>query len=265
MKKIHFLYALPVVFAPVAAFSCSSTTPKATDYLNKKDEQGNYVNIIDLNDETHTFTLDLSKEKITQIPAKMFLDNKNKEYTKKIKVDGAEKEVKYTLNKIIFPETLESIGNYAFTGVSVSGYITELDFSKATKLVSIGENAFEGNEIKKLSLPASLKNIQANAFANNSIEELTIPENSSLETISIGAFNKNKLTTLNLANSSLKTISRAAFKDNEISSITLAQNSQLAFVGDEAFAKNKLSADAQKVLEKESIKLGNNVFAEQKQ
>ena len=79
-------------------------------------------------------------------------------------IPGEAFQNKLTLQTVIFPKALEMIDQEAFSGCNT---LTEIDFSKATQLRSIGHRAFyECSGLRDLDLSActSLVGIGSNAF-----------------------------------------------------------------------------------------------------
>ncbi|MBD5423494.1 MAG: leucine-rich repeat protein [Mycoplasma sp.] len=87
--------------------------------------------------------------------------------------------------------TLEMIGNFAFENNS----IMLLDFSKATKLVQIGNNAFKSNWIKQITSWGNVKVLGTSAFEDNTINNYGLNlGKSSIVAIGIKCFASNYLT-----------------------------------------------------------------------
>ncbi len=121
------------------------------------------------------------------------------------------KEAKFVNCTITIPNTVETIGDYAFGG-SINDRehaIKKLVFENVSHVSSIGIGAFEYTQITELRLPSTLKKIGQEAFKATNISELVIP--SGVETIDTWAFgdcaNLRKVT----LPASLKKIGAAAF------------------------------------------------------
>lgn len=95
------------------------------------------------------------------------------------------------LTKVILPKVLERIEESAFEDL-VS--LVEVDFSTATHLTYIGEEAFSGTSLRSVDLSANkeLLIIDQEAFEDCLIEELKLP--TSLKFIGESAFANNRLT-----------------------------------------------------------------------
>ena len=88
-------------------------------------------------------------------------------------------EENHTLEKIIMPSTLKSIGRYAFSDCI---NLREVIFNNGIE--QIGEGAFWGcGAMKKISLPASIREIDTCAFFDCTELEEIIIENSEDETV----------------------------------------------------------------------------------
>lgn len=90
------------------------------------------------------------------------------------------------------PEGITSIGNNAFKGCTS---LTSFTIG-GTDLVSIGDNAFAGTQLKTLMLPDSVKTIGVGAFADSSIEAVVLPD--SVTDIGAGAFANSAITAVRI-------------------------------------------------------------------
>ena len=74
---------------------------------------------------------------------------------------------------VVFPASLESVGNYAF----YNACLDTVEFEKNAKLSTIGAYAFAGASFSRFTVPASVKSIAAYAFASNSyLSDLSFEE-----------------------------------------------------------------------------------------
>jgi len=88
------------------------------------------------------------------------------------------------IKKVILPERLESIGNFAFQDCY---NLKEIEFGD--KLTFIGDSAFWNCGFEKLTLPNSVETIYPYAFfRNKNLVEITLPQN--LKDITLGTFNE---------------------------------------------------------------------------
>lgn len=139
------------------------------------------------------------------------------------------------LTSVTIPESVKTIGAYAFQNNSATYKITSLTIPEG--VTSIGESAFSGNAIADLTLPNNIKFIGGRAFSSNKLTSLTIPEG--ITSISENAFSSNKIANLTLPNS-LETIGESAFKDNKITSLIIPEG--VTSIGESAFSYNLLTS-----------------------
>mgnify|MGYP001184805491 FL=1 len=142
-----------------------------------------------------------------------------------------------TLQKIVLPKGLQSIGNAAFAG----SRLKELAFSGSPVLTAIGDRAFEGCSGLVINglFPSSLQSIGERAFAGAFTEsesnELNLSGAPSLRTIGKDAFRAcNTLTKLTLP-MSLAEIGEGAFSECYNLEGTLTLSTSLTTIGAEAF------------------------------
>jgi hypothetical protein len=100
---------------------------------------------------------------------------------------------------------------------------------------TIGESAFYTNKITELIIPDSVTFIGKDAFMSNEIQSLIL--GNSLFTIGINAFRKNKIPSLIIPNS-VQTIDKYAFYDNEISELVIGNS--VNYIAEGAFRNNKI-------------------------
>ncbi|TBV26641.1 hypothetical protein DMZ43_06140 [Meridianimaribacter sp. CL38] len=103
-----------------------------------------------------------------------------------------------------------SIGNQAFQGNG----LTSVTISDS--VTSIGVYAFFQNAILEVELPAALTNIELGVFENNALNSVVIPDG--VTSIGVGAFKNNSLTSV-IIPGSVTTISIQAFRDNPLSDV----------------------------------------------
>ncbi|MGN1001000.1 MAG: leucine-rich repeat protein, partial [Bacilli bacterium] len=148
------------------------------------------------------------------------------------------------VDSIILPESLEIIGEYAFTDARFSSVtipssvvyigprafsdmyedLTDITFESGSKLSEIGKSAFSGNNIKNLTIPSSVEIINAYAFSRAGIETINFESSSKLKTIQFDAFANNNLTNTGLSKlpSTLIRLDTWAFSGNSnLTQITL--------------------------------------------
>ncbi len=92
-----------------------------------------------------------------------------------------------SLTSITIPESVTSIGNYAFSGCASLKTVT---FGENSKLESIGSYAFYGcSSLTSITIPESVTSIGSDAFYNcTSLKTVNFGENSKLESIGYEAF-----------------------------------------------------------------------------
>ncbi|MDW2890979.1 leucine-rich repeat domain-containing protein [Mesomycoplasma ovipneumoniae] len=261
-KKILKTLAL---LSPIVALSACTQTPSQAEQLlasiDKTDSK--YVKI---DESTNSFVLDLTDSGLTKIDKSAFFSLKsrifqkttlqNQNQTNQPDQPGTENTQKpqetkvnfYFLSKIIFPETLTEIEDYAFYADSANltdqEKIKELDFSKATNLKKIGNFAFQGNNITKLVLPSSLVSIGRQAFAKNNLEQVDFSNSKDLEIIQTGAFFDNKIKNVDFSqNVKLIEIFSSAFESNKIETVKFNKSAKPVTIGTSAFKENVIKTN----------------------
>ena len=94
------------------------------------------------------------------------------------------------ITSVIIPDTVISIGNYAFYGNKLTSVIIP------NSVTSIGNSAFENNQLTNIIIPTSVTSIGNDAFGGNQLTSVTIP--TSVTSIGKGAFYKYNTSNLNL-------------------------------------------------------------------
>ena len=91
------------------------------------------------------------------------------------------------ISSITFPDTLLSIGNYAFNNVPLTNSISI--FSDNSLLNTIGEGAFSGSNLPSIKIPNNVTNISKNAFAGcRQLNNVNFTNNSKLMSFGDSAF-----------------------------------------------------------------------------
>ena len=134
---------------------------------------------------------------------------------------------KTEITKVTIPDTVVSIGDYAFSGLTNLESVTI-----PTSVTSIGKRAFYNTALKSVSIPSGVKTIGNEAFYScKSLEEVTIP--STVTSIGSNAFAGTALKTVTIPNG-VKTIGTSAFKDcKNLESVTIP--SSVTSIGATAF------------------------------
>ncbi len=168
------------------------------------------------------------------------------------------------ITKITFPNSMETVGDYAFYGNAIeildfsscpnlnrigksafqNNLLENVNFNECINLTSIGESAFSNNILLTINLDNcnSLENIGMHAFSTNSLTELNLSSCKSLINIETNAFYSNKLTSLDLSScTALTSIGQSAFARNLLTSLKLQHNEALITIGNYAFSSNSLS------------------------
>ncbi len=153
-----------------------------------------------------------------------------------------------SISSVVFPESLQKIGNSAFYFNS----ITEITIPENCE---VGTSCFTYNKLKTVTIPASMTEIPSSCFAYNDITDINIP--STVTTIGLSAFAYNKITTLTL-NEGLEKIGSYAFGLNNLTTLTIPNS--VVLVDRSAFSRNKLT----EVNLNENVVLAGGVFSSNK-
>jgi hypothetical protein len=127
-------------------------------------------------------------------------------------------------------------------GLTITGYqgdSLEIEIPQTIgglPVTAIGESAFEGKGLTRLTLPEGIESIGFFAFYGNRLKDLVIPH--TVTTIDGGAFGSNELESLVLFDN-LTVIETVAFQGNNLSHIELPES--LEEIGQLAFASNRLT------------------------
>lgn len=131
------------------------------------------------------------------------------------------------LTSVKFPDTVETIGNAAFSTNKISG---ELELPES--LSSLGQQAFMKNEITHVEIPRSITVINAGVFNTNKLTEVTI--HNKVSSIGLTAFAANQIETLifeenrNILPEGID-IQKMAFGNNQLKTVHLPYNVQGIF------------------------------------
>jgi len=104
-------------------------------------------------------------------------------------------------------------------------------------VISIGDSAFQYNELNNVTIGNSVSNIGHSAFRGNQLTSLTIPD--SVNTIGEGAFLSNQLTGVNIGNSVIS-IGQSSFGYNLLTNLTIPHS--VTSIGYASFALNQLTS-----------------------
>jgi hypothetical protein len=103
-------------------------------------------------------------------------------------------------------------------------------------VTTIGDEAFDSENLVALTIPSTVTTIGASAFASNDLTTVTIPN--SVTTIDDCAFQSNDLTTVTIPNS-VTTIDDYAFQSNALTTVTIGNS--VTGIGAGAFGNNALT------------------------
>ena len=160
------------------------------------------------------------------------------------------------LESITIPNTVISIGVYAFSGIEnlfyrgtaadtynnnwgarnrniIADAVTLYYSDSAQTVVS----SCRTNGKTKVVIPAQVKTINSWVFYNKGITEVVFEEGSQLETIGTNAFSKNSISTLTLPNS-ITTIEGSAFEYNNLKELIIPDS--VTTIGGSAFGYNNI-------------------------
>ena len=147
-------------------------------------------------------------------------------------------------SSLSIPASVERIGNYAFYGSTTTNRITSINFGTGSNLKTIGDYAFEYNQLSGgLVIPASVETIGNSAFegssTTNRISSLSFESNSKIKKIGNRAFYENIISNDLVLPDSLEEVVHAAFYGNQIG--TLYLGSGIKTLGNAAFSSNPFS------------------------
>ena len=141
-------------------------------------------------------------------------------YSLRVTTIGDEAFQNKGLTSVVIPNTVITIGNYAFSfDYRLSGTennITEVIIPNS--VTEIGWSAFDGCRITRLSLGTGIQSINSYAFTGNKIQELTLP--ASLRTTGGYAFSDNQIKSLTIPNG-VTLVGFRAFMDNPIETLVI--------------------------------------------
>ncbi|KHD44346.1 leucine-rich repeat adhesin HupY/LrrG [Streptococcus hongkongensis] len=143
---------------------------------------------------------------------------------------------KYDIEELILPSTIKTIGDFAFQSNNLTS------FEASEELEVIGQGAFMNNQIDVLDLNDKLKTIGDAAFHINRIHAIVIPEN--VEKIGISAFRQNGAQHLLFLGNKLSDLGEMAFLSNALTDINLSGLDNLKLIPVQAFADNLLETVA---------------------
>ena len=136
------------------------------------------------------------------------------------------------LTAVAIPDTVYSLGAYAFNGASYLSTAT-----LGTGLSTVPESAFAFcSELTEIAIPSAIREIKANAFVNSGIERVSFSEDGALYYIGAAAFANTPVTELRFP-VSLRLIYENAFSGcTNLASVSFADESDIDAIGVSAFA-----------------------------
>ncbi|MCM1131559.1 MAG: leucine-rich repeat domain-containing protein [Anaeroplasma bactoclasticum] len=174
MRKIHFIFILIAVVSFIFT-GCSSKNDSNTYYEKnsgtyyEKESDASYGWLgfkMYLSSDKNSYAASIHSNDVVIIPS----EYKGKPVTSIINPDRSNNK---TINKLFLPNTITSIGEYAFKGCSSLTSITIPD-----SVTNIGESAFENcSDLRSITIPDSVTSIGEYAFKGcSSLTSITIPE-----------------------------------------------------------------------------------------
>lgn len=163
----------------------------------------------------------------------------------------------YLLVNVTFPNTIETIGYYAFRNNELleveipksvqvidshafdQNEIRKLSFELGSNLRIIGDFAYNSNEIDSLLIPKSIERIEEYAFYNNKLKKLVFEEGSNLKEIYSSAFLYNILTSITIPKSVIS-IGSETFMGSQLNEVKFEENSIIQNIGEKAFFSDNL-------------------------
>ncbi len=149
----------------------------------------------------------------------------------------------FTGNGIGYRITSVNPGKVAVTGRTGSSTDTDITipgtvfYGQDCAVTSIGNSAFENNQLASVTLPNSVTSIGSSAFRNNQLTEVTIPDG--VTSIAQSTFSNNQLTSVEIPNS-VTSIGSNAFDNNQLTGVTIP-NSVIS-IAQSTFSNNQLTS-----------------------
>ena len=146
-------------------------------------------------------------------------------------VYGASCPVDVVIPSSINEVSVITIGEQAFQNNNLTSVIIP------NSVTTIGNSAFSGNDLTSVVIPNSVTTIGDAAFNSNNLTSVVIPD--SVTTIGESAFNSNNLTSVVIPDS-VTTIGNDAFQSNDLTSVTIGNS--VTTIGEYAFRYNNLTS-----------------------
>jgi len=140
--------------------------------------------------------------------------------------------------------------------IGTAKVVTIPEMLDGKKVTSIGDNAFQNNELTSVTIPNSVTSIGVAAFSQNKLTSMTIPD--SVTSIGIAAFLENELTSVTISNN-VTSIGTYAFSQNKLTSVKIPNG--VTSIGSRAFQNNELTSVT---IPNSVTSIGNNAFQDNK-
>ena len=105
-------------------------------------------------------------------------------------------------------------------------------------VITIGDHAFEDNQLTSVVIPDSVTTIERRAFRGNQLTSIRIPD--SVTSIGEDAFSFNQLTSVTIPDSVTSIGGQHAFASNQLTSVTIGNS--VTYIGVGAFGGNQLTS-----------------------
>ncbi|MDE6293309.1 MAG: leucine-rich repeat domain-containing protein, partial [Clostridiales bacterium] len=143
------------------------------------------------------------------------------------------------IEKITIPGSVKAIGGSGSTNVFKDSKLNEITFKDGTANLTIGNYAFSGCELTKITIPSRTTSLGTYVFNDcDQLKSVDIKSNS-ITTIGDYAFYKTAITSVNIP-TDVTTIGIYAFYGNNLSSVTIP--SKVTTIGNYAFYGSSLGA-----------------------
>lgn len=135
---------------------------------------------------------------------------------------------------VIFPSSIEKIGNFAFAGCL---NLEAIKFKINSKIDEIGISAFSETPLKKIDFPSNLICIRKRAFYNcQNLHSISFPRDSSLSTIQKLAFARTNIEEVEIPAKVVSVFQYSFHKCKKLEKITFQENSSLISIEKYAFS-----------------------------
>ena len=162
---------------------------------------------------------------------------------------------------LVIPAKVTTIGPSAFAGAFDNTKLTNLDLSKATSLVEIGNGAFFATNLKgTLVISATVTTIGASAFQDSMLTGLDLSKATSLVEIGKCSFYATDLEGTLVIPATVTTIGSSAFTNTKLTGLELSDAAALVSIGDSAFSSTDLGGTLVDVIPATVKRTGDGAF-----